>query len=82
MLCLFRFIYYTFCIKSSKSIESINSQNTLVCLDISFFLIPSSFIVDLFGVLEPLSVCWSYRNGIEDEPWLIVVAAYTSRVVP
>ena len=38
MLCLFRFIYYTFCIKSSKSIDSINSQNTLLCLDISYCL--------------------------------------------
>jgi len=35
MLCLLRFIYFSFCIKSSKSIDSINSQNTLVCLDIS-----------------------------------------------
>ena len=39
MLCVLRSIYCPFCCKSSKSIDSINSQNTFVCLDISSCLI-------------------------------------------
>ena len=69
MLFLLIFIYCSFCTKSSKSIDFINSQNILVCLDISSCLNSINFVVDLFGVLGPLSVCWSYRNGIGDDPW-------------
>jgi hypothetical protein len=38
MLCLLVVIYCSFCCKSSKSIDSIQSQNTFLCLDISYFL--------------------------------------------
>ena len=34
------------------------------------FKIPSSFVVDLFGVLWRLAVCWYSDNGIGHDPWV------------